>query len=64
MTEPFATMEARWRDGVGATFRRLGLPALPPTADPEHARSGHSDAFRALHAELTMVRRSEIGATW
>ena len=63
-TEPFAGMEARWRDGVGATFRRLGLPALPPTADPGHARSGHSDAFRALHAELTMVRRSETGATW
>jgi ring-1,2-phenylacetyl-CoA epoxidase subunit PaaC len=62
--EPFAAMEARWRDGVGSTFRRLGLPDLPPTADPEHARSGHSDAFRALHAEFTMVRRSEVGATW
>jgi len=55
---------ARWRDGVGSTFRRLGLPELAPTADPEHARSGHSDAFRALHAEFTMVRRSEVGATW
>ena len=64
VTEPFATMEARWRDGVGATFRRLGLPSVPPTADPRNARSGHSDAFRALHAELTMVRRSEVGATW
>jgi len=64
IAEPFATMEARWRDGVGATFRRLGLPDLPPTSDPAHARSGHSDAFRALHAELTMVRRSEVGATW
>ncbi len=64
VTEPFAALEARWRDGVAATFRRLGLPTLPPTADPEHARSGHSDAFRALHAELTMVRRSEVGATW
>lgn len=64
VTEPFATMEARWRDGVGTTFRRLGLTELPPTADPGHARSGHSDAFRALHAEFTMVRRSEVGATW
>jgi len=64
VTEPFATMDARWRDAVGATFRRLGLPSLSPTADPANARSGHSDAFRALHAELTMVRRSEVAATW
>ncbi|MDQ3128124.1 MAG: phenylacetate-CoA oxygenase subunit PaaC [Chloroflexota bacterium] len=63
-TEPFATMEARWRDGVSGTFRSLGLPTLPPTVDPAHARSGHSDTFRALHTELTMVRRSEVGATW
>lgn len=64
VTEPFAAIEARWRDGVGATFRKLGLPVLPPTADPAQARSGRSDAFRALHAEFTMVRRSEVGATW
>jgi ring-1,2-phenylacetyl-CoA epoxidase subunit PaaC len=64
VTEPFAAMEARWREGVGATFRKLGLPPLPPTADPAHARSGHSPSFRALHAEFTMVRRSEVGATW
>ena len=64
LTEPFATMEARWRDGVGETFRSLGLSTLPPTVDPAHARSGHSEAFRALHAEFTMVRRSEVGATW
>ena len=62
--EPFAAMEARWRASVGATLARLGLPPLPPTADPAHARSGHSAAFRALHAEFTMVRRSEAGATW
>jgi ring-1,2-phenylacetyl-CoA epoxidase subunit PaaC len=64
VSEPFAAMEARWREGVGATFRRLGLAELPPTTDPAHARTGHSDAFRALHAEFTMVRRSEVGATW
>ena len=64
IAEPFTEMEARWRNGVGDTFRRLGLADLPPTADPAHARSGHSDAFRALHAEFTMVRRSEVGATW
>jgi ring-1,2-phenylacetyl-CoA epoxidase subunit PaaC len=64
VTEPSAAIEARWRDDVGATFRRLGLAALPPTADPGNARSGHSATFGALHAEFTMVRRSEVGATW
>jgi ring-1,2-phenylacetyl-CoA epoxidase subunit PaaC len=62
--EPFAAMEARWRADVAETFRRLGLPDLPPTATPDRARTDHSDAFRALHAEFTMVRRSEVGATW
>jgi ring-1,2-phenylacetyl-CoA epoxidase subunit PaaC len=62
--EPFSAMEARWRADVGDTLRRLALPPLPPTAAPDRARTDHSDAFRALHAEFTMVRRSEVGATW
>ena len=64
VSEPFGAMEARWRDGVGEAFRRLGLPELPPTAAPDRARTNHSDAFRRLHAGFTMVRRSEVGATW
>ena len=41
--------------------------------DPAHAhraawreavRARDWDAFRALHAEFTMVRRSEVGTTW
>jgi ring-1,2-phenylacetyl-CoA epoxidase subunit PaaC len=64
VSEPAATVEARWRDEVGATFRRLGLAPLPPTGQPDRARSDHSPAFRALHAEFTMVRRSEVGVTW
>ena len=62
--EPFASIEARWREGVGRTFSRLGLPELPPTRDPGRARADHSPAFRHLHDEFTMVRRSEVGATW
>jgi ring-1,2-phenylacetyl-CoA epoxidase subunit PaaC len=62
--EPFGAIEARWRANVGETFRRLGLAQLPPTAAPDRARTDHSDAFRALHTEFTMVRRSEVGATW
>jgi ring-1,2-phenylacetyl-CoA epoxidase subunit PaaC len=64
IAEPFADTEARWRDGVRATFRRLDLPDLPATRDPGRARSDHGDAFRSLHADFTMVRRSEVGATW
>jgi ring-1,2-phenylacetyl-CoA epoxidase subunit PaaC len=64
VAEPFAAIEAGWRTGVDDTFHRLGLPALPPTASPDRARTDHSDAFRGLHAEFTMVRRSEVGATW
>ena len=62
--EPFAAIEGRWRADVGAAFGRLGLPALSPTAAPDRGRIDHSDAFRTLHAEFTMVRRSEATATW
>jgi ring-1,2-phenylacetyl-CoA epoxidase subunit PaaC len=62
--EPFAAMEARWRDGIARTFAQLGLPDLAATRDPDRARTDHSAEFRALHAEFTMVRRSEVGATW
>jgi ring-1,2-phenylacetyl-CoA epoxidase subunit PaaC len=64
LAEPFAAIEARWRGITSSRLVGLGLPALPATHDPGQARSGHSDAFRALHAEFTMVRRSEVGATW
>jgi ring-1,2-phenylacetyl-CoA epoxidase subunit PaaC len=64
LAEPFAAIEARWRAVTSTRLIGLGLAALPPTTDPDHARSGHSDAFRVLHADFTMVRRSEVGATW
>ncbi|HUP54987.1 MAG TPA: 1,2-phenylacetyl-CoA epoxidase subunit PaaC [Methylomirabilota bacterium] len=64
VAEPFAAIETRWRTSVDASLARLGLPPVPPTRDPATARSGHSDDFRALHAEFTLVRRSEEGATW
>jgi ring-1,2-phenylacetyl-CoA epoxidase subunit PaaC len=64
LAEPWAAIETRWREETGTILGRLGLEPLPATSDPAAARTRHSDAFRALHAELTMVRRSEEGATW
>jgi ring-1,2-phenylacetyl-CoA epoxidase subunit PaaC len=61
---PFPELERRWRDSLAPLFDRLRLPALPPTRDPEHARTAHSDAFRWLHDEFTSVRRLDPGATW
>jgi ring-1,2-phenylacetyl-CoA epoxidase subunit PaaC len=64
LAEPFAAIEARWRAETSTRLIGLGLAALPPTRDPVTARTSRSDAFRALHADFTMVRRSEVGATW
>jgi ring-1,2-phenylacetyl-CoA epoxidase subunit PaaC len=61
---PFPELEQRWRASLRPLFDRLGLPPLPPTGDPDHARTAHSDAFRWLHQEFTSVRRLDPGATW
>jgi ring-1,2-phenylacetyl-CoA epoxidase subunit PaaC len=64
LAAPAAELEARWRATIGPTFERLGLPLPPATRDPGDARSGHSDAFRRLHDEFSMVRRIDPTATW
>jgi ring-1,2-phenylacetyl-CoA epoxidase subunit PaaC len=64
LAEPWAAIESRWRAETSTMLIRLGLEALPATRDPATARTAHSEAFAALHAEFTMVRQSEVGATW
>jgi ring-1,2-phenylacetyl-CoA epoxidase subunit PaaC len=64
ISEPLQVLEARWREQLQPTFERLGLPELPPLADPANARSNHSEAFRWLHGEFTSVRRTDAEATW
>jgi ring-1,2-phenylacetyl-CoA epoxidase subunit PaaC len=62
--EPWSAIEARWRAETSTRLIGLGLDALPPTRDPETARTAHSPEFRELHREFTLVRASEVGATW
>ena len=59
-----AELDARWRSAIRPTLEGLGLPMPGPAGDPSGARSGHSDAFRWLHGELTSVRRLDPEATW
>lgn len=61
---PSTELEARWRATIGPTLERLELPAPPPLAAPERARTDHSDGFRWLWGEFTSVRRSEPEAAW
>jgi ring-1,2-phenylacetyl-CoA epoxidase subunit PaaC len=57
-------LESRWRAAIAPTFARLDLPMPPAARDHERGRDDHSDPFRWLWSEFTMVRRSDPGATW
>jgi ring-1,2-phenylacetyl-CoA epoxidase subunit PaaC len=59
-----AGLDARWRASIGPLFERLDLPMPPAQPDAQRARTDHSEGFRRLWAEFTMVRRSEPEATW
>jgi ring-1,2-phenylacetyl-CoA epoxidase subunit PaaC len=59
-----AELDGRWRAAIAPRLDELGLPMPAVAGDPSAARSGHSDAFRWLHGELTTVRRLDPGATW
>ena len=64
LTRGMADAERAWRADLTTILVPLGLP-LPPEVPPvADGRRVHSDAFRWLWKEFTMVRRSEDGATW
>jgi ring-1,2-phenylacetyl-CoA epoxidase subunit PaaC len=59
-----AELERRWRAAIAPVFGALDI-AMPPAArDAQRGRLDHGEAFRWLHGEFTMVRRSDQGATW
>jgi ring-1,2-phenylacetyl-CoA epoxidase subunit PaaC len=63
LPEPMATIAKRWVQRTGAALGALGLPA-PRGAPPADGRERHGQAFGWLHGEMTMVSRSDAGATW
>jgi ring-1,2-phenylacetyl-CoA epoxidase subunit PaaC len=54
----------RWLATIGPTLSELGLPAPTPDGARAGAREDHSDAFRWLWTEFTMVRKLDPEATW
>ena len=64
LAAPMADLEMRWRATLEPVLATLGLPALPSTPAAVDGRSGHGTAFGWLWGEITMVRRSDPGATW
>ena len=59
-----ADQEQAWREAVEPVLRRHGLPVPPPAAKPARGPMDHGEAFAWLHGEMTLVRRSDPGATW
>ena len=64
LSRSLADAEAAWRADLTTIFVPLGLALPPQMAPAADGRAGHSDSFRWLWTEFTMVRRSEDGATW
>ena len=64
LTRPLAAAEAAWRADVTSVFLPLGLRVPPPSEIAADGRANHSEAFRWLWNEFTMVRRIDPEAVW
>ena len=64
LTRSMRDAEAAWRADLTTILVPLGLGLPPEVPHEQGGRTGHSDSFRWLWSEFTMVRRSEAGATW
>jgi ring-1,2-phenylacetyl-CoA epoxidase subunit PaaC len=63
LPEPMAAIRGRWAERTAGALGALDLPG-PRGAPPPGGRERHGEAFAWLHGEMTMVARSEAGATW
>lgn len=63
LPEPMGVIRERWLERITGPLEalRLAVPAGEPRAD---GRRNHGADFAWLHGEMTMVARSEVGATW
>ena len=63
LPEPMASIRERWLERIAIPLGELGLPI--PSGEPRPGgRKDHGPDFAWLHGEMTMVSRSEAGATW
>ncbi len=64
LVRPMAELHAEWQAQVRLVLEPILGTELPEAAPVADGRRRHSDDFRWLHGEFTMVARSEDGATW
>ena len=64
LPRPMAELHAEWRAQVRQVLEPIVGSQLPDALPDADGRRRHTDDFRWLHGEFTMVARSEEGATW
>ena len=63
LPQPMDAIRASWLERISGPLTALGLP-VPSGTPRADGRTAHGDDFAWLHREMTMVSRSEVGATW
>lgn len=65
LPEPMAALRSAWVERVTTALAAQGLPHPDASAMPaDDGRTRRTDDFAWLHAQFTMVARSEAAATW
>ena len=64
LPRPMAELHAEWQAQVLQVLEPIVGSELPDALPDVDGRRRHTDDFRWLHGEFTMVARSEEGATW
>jgi ring-1,2-phenylacetyl-CoA epoxidase subunit PaaC len=63
LPEPMAELHAAWQRSVRPVLAPIAGP-LPDARPTSGGRRRRTDDFRWLHDQMTMVARSDVGATW